>query len=208
MRCSRRLLITGKPGTGKTTLFKRIVAALESLGCRLGGFAAPEARGADHRRVGFYLVDLMTGSKVWLARIGGPGSIRVGRYTVDAKAAADLGASAIRRSLEEADVIAIDEVGPMELAVPELRSAISEAAKTEKPLLAVVHAKLQSRDPEVYQLLARSAKIVEVTVENRSALARIAPDLAGWLVDDGKCCSSGRQDSPLDPRSLQGSSRV
>jgi nucleoside-triphosphatase len=195
----RRLLITGRPGVGKSTLFRRIVSHLESMGCRVGGISAPEVRERG-RRVGFLLVDLASGERTWLARVGAGEGPRVGRYTVLAEDAGRLGERAIARALAGADVVAIDEVGPMELAIPRLRSAIMDAARRAPRLLAVVHARLRSRDPAVYRALAWSARVVEVTLENRDRLASEAARMAGWLAGGGACSGEGGEGAPLDPR--------
>ncbi len=191
-------MITGRPGVGKSTLFSRLVGEIRRLGCRVGGIAAPEARSPGGRRVGFYIVDLASGERAWLAQVGTGRGPRVGRYTVLVDSAERLGVRALRRALEDADVVAIDEVGPMELAAPRLREAILEAARAAKPLLAVVHARLAWRDPAAYRALASNSKIVEVTLENRGLLASRAPELAGWLVDGGRCCGHGGEGAHLD----------
>ncbi len=176
-----RIVVTGRPGVGKSTLFSRIVESLRRRGCRVGGFSAPEVRESG-RRVGFLLVDLSTGERAWLARVGahcrGP---RIGRYTVCADEAARLGVAALERAVGEADVIAVDEVGPMELALPPLRDAIVKALSTEKPLIAVIHAKLRTRDPEVYRLAVTGARVIELTLENRAFHSSRAEEYAAEL---------------------------
>jgi nucleoside-triphosphatase len=51
----RTLLLTGRPGVGKTTVIKKVA---EALGDRAGGFYTEEIRGAEGRRRGFQLVTL------------------------------------------------------------------------------------------------------------------------------------------------------
>ncbi|NQS79356.1 MAG: hypothetical protein HQQ74_11805, partial [Methanoculleus bourgensis] len=73
------LLITGRPGSGKTTLIRRL--AERFAGCSPVGFYTVEVR-EEGMRVGFDLVSL-TGERRPLARTGFPGPCRVGKYGVD-----------------------------------------------------------------------------------------------------------------------------
>lgn len=175
--------LTGSPGVGKSTIAERIADAARRLGCRVGGIAAPEVRGPGGRRQGFLIVDVATGLKGWLARRGLPGTPRVGSYKVIVEDVLRVGVPALERALREADLILVDEIGPMELAVEELRRAIIRVLESEKPVVGVVHRALARRDPVVYRLVARRGPIVEVTLENRERLAgeagRVAARLCG-----------------------------
>lgn len=173
-----KFLITGKPGVGKTTLFMNVVNLLRGRGVRVGGFMCPEVR-AGGRRIGFKIVALDTNEEGWLARrqaiVPGP---RIGSYTVVAEDAVRVGVSALDRALKVADLVCIDEIGPMELAVRELRDAIINVLASEVNLLAVIHWKLRLRDPYVYDLAVRGSKTYEVTEANRNALkAVVATDV-------------------------------
>lgn len=173
-----KFLITGRPGVGKTTLFMNVVNFLRGRGVKIGGFMCPEVR-AGGRRVGFKIVALDTNEEGWLARkqaiVPGP---RVGSYTVVAEDAIRVGVSALDRALKAADLVCIDEIGPMELAVRGLRDAIINVLASEVNLLAVIHWKLRLRDPYVYDLAVRRSKTYEVTEANRNALrAVVATDV-------------------------------
>lgn len=180
-----RVFITGRPGIGKSTLFNKIVDLAKKAGCRVGGITAPEVRESG-RRVGFLLVDLMSGKSVVLASVYIRRGPRVGRYTVNPEAGV-FGSQAVERALREADIVAIDEIGPMELLLAELRSAIVKALKSDKPLLAVVHARLRSRDPEVYSLVAGRGLIIELTEANRGAYNLKAGEYATALAASAGC---------------------
>lgn len=180
-----RIFITGRPGVGKSTLFTAIINYLKDMGCSIGGIAAPEIRQSG-KRVGFLLVDLMTGEKVTLSSIFLRGSLRIGRYVVNPEAG-KFGSQAVIRALEEADVVAIDEIGPMELLLRELRDAIVSALTYTKPLLAVIHAKLKVRDPDVYKLVAGKGLLIELTEINRNMHRLKAREYAELLAKSAGC---------------------
>jgi nucleoside-triphosphatase len=173
----RGFYITGAPGVGKSTVFMKIVDELRKSGCRVGGIYAPEVR-VRGVRVGFMIVDLDSGARGWLARVGDYGGPRVGKYVVVVGDVLKVGVSALERALVGSDVIAVDEIGPMELAVPELRSSIIRCIESGKLYLAVVHRGLSGRDPEVYNMISARGSIVEVTLENRGRLLASAVEVA------------------------------
>lgn len=182
--------LTGAPGVGKSTVFMRIVEELRKIGCSVGGIHAPEVR-VGGVRVGFMIVDLHTGARGWLARVGDFKGPRVGKYVVIIDDVLNVGVPALERALTGMDIIAVDEIGPMELAVPMLRSSIIKCIESGKLYLAVVHRGLRDRDPEVYRLLSTRGSIVEVTVENRSVLLASAVDVARRISHEAGCGRRG-----------------
>ena len=186
----RSLFYTGSPGVGKSTLFNKLVGKLRSHGCRVGGIAAPEVRSGG-RRIGFLIVDLETGDEGFLAKKGYGSPVRIGSYGVVVSDVLRVGVKALRRAVDEADVIGIDEIGPMELAVEELRQAIIDALSSGKPVVGVIHRKLQYRDPQVYRLAASLGPVIEVTIDNRDRLALEADEHAVRIASAAGCGTRG-----------------
>mgnify|MGYP000049960371 CR=1 FL=1 len=164
-----KVFITGRPGIGKTTVFMKVVANLRNHGYTVGGIICPEIRSGG-RRLGFNIVDLFTGEEGILARIcrereSGP---RVGKYCVNVNDAVAIGVNAIKKALMHADVVGVDEVGPMELKVPQLKSSIYEAIQSRKPVLAVVHHRIIGELASI-----SNARVYEVNYSNRDTLPKV-----------------------------------
>ncbi len=136
----RHLLITGRPGIGKTTVLMRTVDMLRNAGVVVGGMTTREIR-LGGVRTGFEIVDLLSGRAGVLAtteRTIGP---RLGRYFVNLEDLVGVGVSAISDSILDAGVrvVAIDEIGPMELLSSRFCDVISKAFDSGKSVLATIH---------------------------------------------------------------------
>jgi len=166
-----KIYITGRPGIGKSTVILKVINKLRARNVKIGGIICPEVRSPRGGRVGFKIVDILTGKSGWLAHKHifkeGP---RIGRYIVNVQDAVSIGVTALKNALNNADVIVIDEVGPMELSVHELKNEILNSLSNGVNVLAVVHYRL--RDPTILRIL-RSYKKYEVTVYNRDTLPNI-----------------------------------
>ena len=152
-----KVFITGEPGVGKTTLFFKVVDALKKKGVKVGGFYCPEVREAGVR-VGFKMVDLETGKWEWLARVDTKSDIKVGKYYVlhDAEKIVEQ----LSRRIQGYNVIAIDEIGPMELSLPKVKEFIEASLSSDKHVFAVVHRKVRLKGDYNFT----------VTIENRDSL--------------------------------------
>jgi nucleoside-triphosphatase len=133
----KNFLLTGRPGSGKSTVIGRTVELLRERGVRVGGVVCPEVREGGVR-VGFRIRELGTGEEGMLARVGWGGP-RVGKYGVDLEVLDRLGGGGIRRAVREAQVVVIDEIGPMEVLSASFRGAVLEALSSPLPVLAAVH---------------------------------------------------------------------
>lgn len=161
------ILITGRPGTGKTTLLNKIKNSLESKGYITGGVYCPEIR-ENRKRVGFSIIDIMNKNKGILShtKCNGP---KIGKYKVNLKDLNEIGVFAIVDSIEKADYIFIDEIAPMELHSEKFIDAVETAFNNEKPVLAVIHRK--SNHPFIKKIKDRDdVSIFEISPENRDLI--------------------------------------
>ncbi len=159
------LLLTGRPGVGKTTLIRRMA---EALGDRAGGFYTEEMRG-PRGRLGFRLVTLDGRAAVfahvdWVSHA----PYRVGRYGVDITVLDQLGVAAIREAMARKEVVLVDEIGKMELFSAAFREALEAVAASPRPLIATI---TRSPHPWADTFKCRpGVELWELTVANRETL--------------------------------------
>ncbi len=167
----RVYLLTGKPGTGKTSLIKQAIAGLED---KAGGFYTEEIRSQGVRQ-GFRLVTLDGGSAI-LAHIDIHSPYRVSKYGVDINSLDDVGVSALQRAAQQHDLVVIDEIGKMELFSEEFRNSVSEIIDSGKKVLGTIMfhphpwADAIKRNPQV--------NLITVTRDNYH---QVLEELLRWL---------------------------
>jgi nucleoside-triphosphatase len=134
-----KILITGSPGVGKTTLLETIKNFLIIQGALVGGVFCPEIK-SEGKRVGFAIIDIMSGKKGILAlkNFQGP---RVGAYGVNIGDLNKIGVNALENAILSADYVMLDEIAPMELKSPEFARAIKKVFNSSKTVIAVIHKK-------------------------------------------------------------------
>ncbi|MEM2538511.1 MAG: NTPase, partial [Candidatus Methanomethylicia archaeon] len=138
------IAITGRPGIGKSTVCLKVIDLLRNKGFKVGGVICPEIRECGVR-VGFKVLDLISGKEGLLAHVKYSSPFTVGKYFVQLESFESVAIPALEDALNNADVIIFDEIGPMELKskkVLDLLSFISN--NVNKPLLIVVHWKIGS----------------------------------------------------------------
>jgi nucleoside-triphosphatase len=165
------VLLTGRPGVGKTTC---LLKALALLGRPAQGFFTEEIV-EDGRRTGFAL-ETLGGRRAVLARVGFPGRARVGKYGVDLDALEAVGVPAIYAGIALGALVVIDEIGKMEMASAAFRQAVEAALASPVPILGTI---LRAPHPWADGIRRHPAvQVVEVTPATRDALPR---DLAARL---------------------------
>jgi len=126
-------LLTGRPGTGKTSLIKQAVAG---LGDKVGGFYTEEIRTQGLRK-GFRLVTL-DGQDAILAHIDIHSPYQVSKYGGDIDSLDRVGVSALRRAAQQCDIVVVDEIGKMELFSANFREVILQIIDSGKRVLGTI----------------------------------------------------------------------
>ena len=162
------IFLTGVPSVGKTTVLMRAIDLIKKAGYRVGGMISSEVR-VGGSRVGFEIIDLLTEQKGMLAHISQKEGPQVGKYRVNLRDLAAIGAGSLERAISDANLICCDEVGPMELYSPAFKKAVRNAMESGKPLLGTIHFK--ARDPLIDFIKSRAdTEILEVKLTNRESL--------------------------------------
>lgn len=156
---------------GKTTALLRVIEKLKAKGYSVGGMVSREVRRGDIR-VGFEILDLAENKRGWLAHVAQKSGPKVGKYRVNLNDLEKIGVQAIITAIERCKIIAVDEIGPMELFSEKFRIAIKAAVESSKPLIGVVHWK--TKDRLIESIKDRSdVEILSLTSQNRDAVPDI-----------------------------------
>lgn len=173
----KNILLTGRPGVGKTTVIMRALEMMPDI--RATGFYTRELRGPKGR-AGFEAITL-DGRRRILAHVNFKGPHRVSKYGVDVAGFEGEIVPAIDPTLHpEAQLIVIDEVGKMECFSPKFRETVVRALDSGKAVLGTIGV----RGGGFIQSLKRrdDVEVIEVTRGNRDRLPeRLARALSAHM---------------------------
>ena len=158
----KKILVTGVPGSGKTTLIEKVVAQLD---LPVAGFITREIREKGHR-VGFS-IETLDGQSGVLAHVDFKSRFRVGRYGVQLETIDKLAVPSLVVNSSEV-LIVIDEIGKMECFSEAFRKAVVKVLNSPNPVLATIAMK---GDSFVKSLKSRDdVSVIELTQANRDML--------------------------------------
>ncbi|MGB8953351.1 MAG: nucleoside-triphosphatase [Candidatus Aminicenantales bacterium] len=138
---NRIYILTGKVHSGKTTFVKKTVKELKEKGIAVEGFLSERMTG-DEKGQGYDLIDLSREKPVPFIRTSGqPEWPQIGPYFFDPRGLAE--AQKIIRGSRRADLLVVDEVGPLELGGRGLWPALEgELFRPSKKILLVIRESL------------------------------------------------------------------
>lgn len=167
----KNILITGRPGVGKTTAIKRILS-----GCNVkpGGFYTEEIRVGGERK-GF-TVKTFDGKSGILAHKDNKNGPRVGRYGVDLESFESTALPGLEDAINDRKLVVIDEIGKMELFSRRFKGLVLEALDGPAPVLGVITESGNGFIRDIRQ--RKDVRLYRITPANRDG---IIPDILKCL---------------------------
>lgn len=170
MQHRKNILLTGMPGSGKTTVIKKLA---DLLGQKAGGFYTAELR-SNNRRQGFEIVAIEHERRALLAHVDISSGHRVGKYGVNPEALLEFlrRINLLLQNKEKAaeKYLLLDEIGKMEFFTPGFKETVLAALDSPLPVIATIMFK---KHPFCNRLKRRpDVHLVEVTRENRDELPK------------------------------------
>jgi nucleoside-triphosphatase len=172
MTIAKNILITGLPGSGKTTLIRKLADGLREYGPV--GFFTEEIR--EHGiRTGFKLTSIDRKRTGVLAHVDIKGPHRVGKYGVDLEGFERfLGTVPLTDPLPR--IVIIDEIGRMECLSARFRELVTALFDSPATVIATIALKAGGFIEEVKQ--RQDTHLYEISERNRDALL---PVIAGLV---------------------------
>ncbi len=165
-------LLTGRPGTGKTSLIKQVVAGLR---VRASGFYTEEIRSSEGERLGFKLMTLDSQEAI-LAHTDFSKRYRVGKYGVDVASLERVGVAALEQAARQSELVVVDEIGKMELFSPRFRETVLAIIKSGKRVLGTI-----MLAPHPWADVIKKLPQVKILTLTRENYAQVRDELLGWL---------------------------
>jgi nucleoside-triphosphatase len=164
-------LLTGMPGSGKTSLIRQ---AVREHNIQAGGFYTEEIR-LQGVRQGFRVVTL-DGQNTLLAHIDIHSPYKVSKYGVDIEGLERIGIPALQEAAAHQGIVVIDEIGKMELFSEKFKAAVLEILGSGKKVLGTIMLK---PDPWADAIKRRpEVKLITITRNNHQP---VMEEILKWM---------------------------
>jgi nucleoside-triphosphatase len=164
-------LLTGMPGTGKTSLIKQVAADTR---IQTGGFYTEEIR-VDGIRQGFQITTL-NGQTVPLAHVDIRSPHRVSKYGVNIEGLESLGIASLEEAARQSEIVIIDEIGKMELFSEVFKNTVLRIIDSGKKVLGTIMLK---SDP--WADMIKSKPQVQVLTLTRNNRSQVLEEIQNWV---------------------------
>lgn len=128
-----RTFLTGASGSGKSIELLKVIGRLRVQVLRVGGIVTPKLKRQD-KRIGFKVVDLASWRDAALASTDRVSGLQVGRYKVDLQALGEVALPALEHAVGGCGVVAVDEIGRMELLSEPFRKTVERIPRLGLPI--------------------------------------------------------------------------
>ncbi|MFW9876185.1 MAG: nucleoside-triphosphatase [Candidatus Thorarchaeota archaeon] len=140
---NRKILITGPPRCGKSTLITQLIQYYHNKKYIIYGFLTPEIRERGNR-IGFNILDIYSEEQSQLARIRNfKTKYRVGKYNIFIEDFDKYLKTSLNLEGKTFNMIIIDEIGKMELFSKFFQNFIKTIFSSRKTIIATIGLKLQ-----------------------------------------------------------------
>jgi len=140
------IILNGNVGQGKTTFTQNLIGKLSSHEIKVSGFYSVGVY-EDNQRVGFDLLDISTGQRMIISRKSLQDKwISCGNYHFDPAVFQKGGEMLLQQAKEGAQLVVIDEIGPLELSNSGWSSVIEQlCSESSLPMIWVVRKTLAEK---------------------------------------------------------------
>ena len=165
---ARLVLLTAPSGVGKTTACRRLAACARENGLCVAGLLTLPAWQADGRKHALWLHSLADGQARLLAHVTAPALATLGMWRFLPTTLA--WGREVLHTLPPADVVIVDEIGPLELVHRRGLLGVAAALQRARPRLAVVTVRPQLAEALAARLQPFSPNVLTLTPTSRDAI--------------------------------------